>query len=657
MFHQKNNHSIKRFISLIISLLFFLQTTLSAGEHILLQSVTGKVDNLQLESANVILQSLNNVSHHETTRTTNGALTTTTTMKGSNIETIAGTNLVVGGNFIINGDDLTAELYDGVLTSQATREDPAKAQAAIKDALNAHIQDYLKGANNSEDETNTYSGYSSTAISTIQTTAVYETWDESTTSLNAVGQLVVQAIVAVSTGGISTAITGAMGAAGSSVLVQAAVSSVVNQLSTEILTAVITGESLNIDLGSLVTNAVKSAVFAGVTNAIDTEMFGGVKDAVNDEGVFNPDKLNYTQKAVRNISHASVSTLVYGGDFKQNVINAVGESVAAPAFNYIGHTLTGTDGLKLDKNALSTKALITTSHALVGGAVAELSGGEFSSGAVATAVGHVVSEAFSDSYLIDRALGRKSAEEIRTELSAIGKAVGGATVILTQENVSDEELARATALAESVIINNTAEGIERKIETLTPEDIKIIQQLEVLAKQDGIEPAGIEFLIGPAVPAAIGSIATKLGVGVMELAGKFGSSVVNAVSKYVNKGSSKTPTSEIKSVGDIIPGRVQTRINVSNDGFKHITGQHFEREIANNRSVFTIEPDKLKSILQNKNIVSSHVTKTPDGQYYRVVDTGQTIGTTSLKEGGIPTSKMRIFTDKFGNIKTAYPVR
>jgi len=269
--------------------------------------------------------------------------------------------------------------------------------------------------------------------------------------------------VAVSTGGIASGITGAMGAAGSNVLVQAAVSSVVNQLSTEILTAVITGESLNIDLGSLVTNAVKSAVFAGVTDAIDTEMFS---DAVNDEGVFNPDKLNYTQKAVRNISHASVSTLVYGGDFKQNVINAVGESVAAPAFNYIGHTLTGTDGLKLDKNALSTQALITTSHALVGGTIAELTGGEFSSGAVATAVGHVVGEFIKDRALENLDINnlpfdpnnpnsiQQYVNELENETIVIASAVGGATVLLTQENVSPEELARATSLSASVVENN-----------------------------------------------------------------------------------------------------------------------------------------------------------------------------------------------------------
>jgi len=351
------------------------------------------------------------------------------------------------------GDDLTAELYDGVLTSQATREDPAKAQQAIKDALNAHIANYLEGANASGDESSPYSGYSSTAISTIQTTAVYETWDESTTSLNAVGQLVVQAIVAVATAGAGNAILAGTTAAGNAI-VSAAVQSVVNQLSTEILTAVITGESLNIDLGSLVTNAVKSAVFAGVTEAMDTEMFS---DAVNDEGVFNPDKLNYTQKAVRNISHASVSTLVYGG-----------ESVAAPAFNYIGHTLTGTDGLKLDKNALSTKALITTTHALVGGTIAELTGGEFSSGAVATAVGHVVAEFIQSSIVDDIKNGNLDISSIDTVTNyletqkdtaiAIGKAVGGATVLLTQDGVTQEELDRATTMAGLVVENNSFGG-------------------------------------------------------------------------------------------------------------------------------------------------------------------------------------------------------
>jgi len=119
---------MKRFISIFISLFFLLQTTLTAGESILLQSVTGKVSNLHIETPLLTLQSLNNVSHHEKTRTTNGLLTTTTTMKGSNIETIAGTNLVVGGTFTINGDDLTAELYDGVLTSQATPEFKSKVQ-------------------------------------------------------------------------------------------------------------------------------------------------------------------------------------------------------------------------------------------------------------------------------------------------------------------------------------------------------------------------------------------------------------------------------------------------------------------------------------------------------------------------------------------------
>jgi len=95
--------NLKHFLTLIITFVFLLQTTLQAYPTL-----------------------------------------ETTTMQGSNIETIAGTNLVVGGTFTINGDDLTAELYDGVLTSQATREDPALAQQAIKDTLNTHIADYLE---------------------------------------------------------------------------------------------------------------------------------------------------------------------------------------------------------------------------------------------------------------------------------------------------------------------------------------------------------------------------------------------------------------------------------------------------------------------------------------------------------------------------------
>ena len=45
-----------------------------------------------------------------------------------------------------------------------------------------------------------------------------------------------------------------------------------------------------------------------------------------------------------------------------------------------------------------------------------------------------------------------------------------------------------------------------------------------------------------------------------------------------------------------------------------------------------------------------------DGQFVRTVDTGQIKGNTALKYGGGPTSWIKVFTDKAGNIITTYPI-
>ena len=47
----------------------------------------------------------------------------------------------------------------------------------------------------------------------------------------------------------------------------------------------------------------------------------------------------------------------------------------------------------------------------------------------------------------------------------------------------------------------------------------------------------------------------------------------------------------------------------------------------------------------------------PDGQFVRTVDVGRVIGTTTLKDGGIPTSVIKVFTDKAGNLITTFPVK
>lgn len=83
-------------------------------------------------------------------------------------------------------------------------------------------------------------------------------------------------------------------------------------------------------------------------------------------------------------------------------------------------------------------------------------------------------------------------------------------------------------------------------------------------------------------------------------------------------------------------------------GFDHVLKGHFYVEVSNSRSVFTVSPSELKGILQSSSVVKSPVIAMPDGQFVRTVDVGKIIGTTTLKDGGAPTSVMKVFTDKAG---------
>lgn len=53
----------------------------------------------------------------------------------------------------------------------------------------------------------------------------------------------------------------------------------------------------------------------------------------------------------------------------------------------------------------------------------------------------------------------------------------------------------------------------------------------------------------------------------------------------------------------------------------------------------------------------SNALALPDGQFVRIVDVGCVIGTTTLKDGGVPTSVIKVFTDKAGNRITTFPIK
>ncbi|WP_295229371.1 DUF6443 domain-containing protein [uncultured Chryseobacterium sp.] len=91
-------------------------------------------------------------------------------------------------------------------------------------------------------------------------------------------------------------------------------------------------------------------------------------------------------------------------------------------------------------------------------------------------------------------------------------------------------------------------------------------------------------------------------------------------------------------------------------GWKHVVEGHFNRPLANSRSVFSTTEEQLKSILQSKTVINSPITPLTGGQFQRTVDTGQIIGNAALKDGGVATSWINIITDYKGNLITTYPI-
>ena len=327
-------------------------TAISAGRGMLMQAVTGKVGSLTLNTPLLTLQSLNNVSNHERTGTTNGILTTTTDSRGSNVQTVAATDLAVGGSFSLNGEDLTSQLYNGVLTSQAEN----------------------------------YQGYSSSAIETIQTEALNQSWHERTTSLNAVGQLVVQAVATWITAGAGSSIAGAIGA-GSNAVVSAAVQSVVHQFASAALGAVVTGGNFNLDMKQL----VKGVVTAGLMQ------YGG---AALDAQLDLPKDPTVIQQVQSSVSHAAldagITTAVYGGSYSDALLYNLAGSATDAGYRYVGdaaflETL-GEGNSLFEEGGLGKVAL----HSGMGALGAALMGGDIASGAAAGAARELLSPLTAD---------------------------------------------------------------------------------------------------------------------------------------------------------------------------------------------------------------------------------------------------------------------
>ena len=168
------------------------------------------------------------------------------------------------------------------------------------------------------------------------------------------------------------------------------------------------------------------------------------------------------------------------------------------------------------------------------------------------------------------------------------------------------------------------------------------------------------FGVGGGLPPAAGADAVLVGSAVGKVAPAVAGTPPNATLSSSNSGESGSGSGNSSSAAnnsaDGVPGRVQSRINVTREGMGHIGDRHLDSTV--NASQFTISEHDLTTLLQDPKTVSVPVTRTfpTNGglNYVREVDTGRVIGTDKFNNYQ-PTSTMTVMTDKYGNLVTAFP--
>jgi RHS repeat-associated protein len=105
-----------------------------------------------------------------------------------------------------------------------------------------------------------------------------------------------------------------------------------------------------------------------------------------------------------------------------------------------------------------------------------------------------------------------------------------------------------------------------------------------------------------------------------------------------------------------VPGRVGSRINLSNEGMEHVIARHLSGKA--NASQFSLTEAELRALLSSRAAVNSPVLRTVDSangvRYVREFDAGRVIGSDRFN-GNQATSIMTIMSDRFGNLVTTFP--
>ena len=448
---------------------------------------------------NILAQAYTNAQSHSEDEESFGELLssnstdtyTITQHSGSDIQ--AGNIVIKGQMLTLAGSQLTADTVDiaaqalNIIDLEATENYSHTGENSGVLLLKTEKSGYIKGSSvnalisvndalilNNQNVTNQLSAdniLSSTTIinsltdmqlNQLQATLTDEEWDESQVALSKLGTLIVQAVATYVTAGMATGINGIAGSVatslGGNAIVGSATAAAINSLSTQVISqlleSAITGNPLELDLGDLMTNALKAGLTAGIIDGVTPEFY----EALDIPGGVPLNKLTLGEQLTKNVADsligAGTGTLIYGGDFGDAFISSFTNNAAADAFSFIGHNLYENEEYK--DIPLPPKAV---THALVGGVASKLQGGDFTAGAIATATGHIVSEYARDYITQDVINGKISIDTAIASINALSKVVGGATAIAYNKDITPEELANVTDLSSSVAMNNGLKGI------------------------------------------------------------------------------------------------------------------------------------------------------------------------------------------------------
>ena len=442
-----------KLLTILISILLVIQPLSGCIADFSFDSLNSKNKNFSKEQKESLQKALT-VSSLIDAKTVNLETQTGVIIKGSQIQADT-VNFMA--NFLNLISDKNSESYSsfsdssGVVTRTIISKGYIKEEA-VEAKVNAQqitlngktlLEDKLKPENLLKQLSSEYN-LNEAQISQVKAQLTNKEWYDKTTTLSKMGMIIIQAVVTVLTAGTGTGFVAGINATVDA-MVNAAINSMITQTLTQLATAAITGNKLELDINTLLTNSLKAAALAGLTAQIDTNLG------------LNKDNLSYADKATKQILHGFAQKAVYGGSLESILATSVGNV----AFDYIGHSVYSNDSQFPQLRDAIPKTVV---HSLLGGTLAELAGGDFSQGAINTAVSHSVAE-YMDKELLDKTVkGDISKEEAKAYIKAISSVVSGAAVLATHENVSDKDLKIAQDMGKSVVENNALKGFDAKIE-------------------------------------------------------------------------------------------------------------------------------------------------------------------------------------------------